>query len=148
MLQNVYVNLHKIYNMTSKIIYNGNLRTTATHIFSGSNIETDAPLDNQGLAERFSPTDLVATALGSCMLTIMGIAARTHTINIDGTTLEVEKIMANEPRRIGEIIVHFHFPNTQKYDDKQKMILERAALNCPVHKSLSSEMVKTVHFHW
>jgi putative redox protein len=134
--------------MTAQIIYNGQLRTTATHQYSGSVIETDAPLDNQGLAERFSPTDLVATALGSCMLTIMGIAGRTHHIDIDGTTVDVEKIMANDPRRIGEIVVRFGFPKNKIYDDKQRLILERAALNCPVHKSLSADMIKTVHFDW
>jgi putative redox protein len=134
--------------MTAEIIYNGNLRTSATHLFSGTSIETDAPLDNQGLAERFSPTDLLATALGSCMLTIMGIAARTHNINIDGTKANIEKIMANDPRRVGEIVVSFHFTALANFTDKEKIILERAALNCPVHKSLSADMIKTVHFHW
>jgi putative redox protein len=134
--------------MTAKIVYQGNLRTEATHIYSNSTIQTDAPLDNQGLAQRFSPTDLVATALGSCMLTIMGIAARTHDINIDGTTIEVQKIMANDPRSIGEIIIDFYFEVGLQLDDKQKTILERAALNCPVHKSLSADMVQTVNFHW
>ncbi len=134
--------------MTAEIIYEGKLRTIATHTYSGSVIETDAPLDNQGLAERFSPTDLVATALGSCMLTIMGIAARTNGIEMDGTKMTVEKIMANEPRRIGEIKVQFYFPENNNYTDKQKLILERAALNCPVHKSLATEVMKTTNFNW
>jgi len=111
--------------MTSEIIYTGNLRTSATHLYSGTIIETDAPLDNQGLAERYSPTDLVATALGSCMLTIMGIAARTHSIPLEGTKVDIKKIMANDPRRIGEVAVTFHFPNVN-YTDKEKKILERA----------------------
>jgi putative redox protein len=134
--------------MTSEIIYNGDLRTQATHIYSGSVIETDAPLDNQGLAQRFSPTDLVATALGSCMLTIMGIAARTHNFNIEGTKVSINKIMANEPRRIGEIALVFNFPKTENYSDKEKIILERAALNCPVYKSLNDELVKTIVFNF
>jgi putative redox protein len=134
--------------MTSEIIYNGNLRTTATHLYSKSVIETDAPLDNQGLAERFSPTDLVATALGSCMLTIMGIAARTHNFNIEGTAVSINKIMASDPRRIGAIDLVFNFPASQNYDDKQKLILERAALNCPVYKSLNESLVKTVQFNF
>jgi putative redox protein len=134
--------------MTSKIIYKDNLRTEATHIYSGTTIETDAPLDNHGLAQRFSPTDLVATALGSCMLTIMGIAAQTQGINMKGTSVEVQKIMANEPRRIGEIIVDFYFDKQLTFTDKQKTILERAALSCPVHKSLSADLVQTVLFHW
>jgi putative redox protein len=134
--------------MTAQIVYQGDLRTEATHIYSNTTIQTDAPLDNQGLAQRFSPTDLVATALGSCMLTIMGIAARTHGINIDGTKVDVQKIMANEPRRIGEIIIDFYFTENLQVDDKQKTILERAALNCPVHKSLSADMIQTVNFHW
>jgi putative redox protein len=134
--------------MTSKIIYQGNLRTQATHLYSGALIETDAPLDNNGLAQRFSPTDLVATALGNCMLTIMGIAANTHDINIDGTTIDVEKIMASEPRRIGEIVISFYFPAGKTYTDKEQKILERAALNCPVHKSLHPDLVQTVQFNW
>ena len=133
--------------MTSEIIYTGNLRTSATHLYSGTIIETDAPLDNQGLAERYSPTDLVATALGSCMLTIMGIAARTHSIPLEGTKVDIKKIMANDPRRIGEVVVTFHFPNVN-YTDKEKKILERAALNCPVYKSLSADLLKTVNFYW
>lgn len=132
--------------MTAKIIYNGKLRTTATHLYSGNEIQTDAPLDNNGLAQRFSPTDLVATALGSCMLSIMGIAGNTHQINLDGTTVDVEKIMVTDPRRIGEIVIHINFVHA--YNDKEKIILERAALNCPVHKSLHPEVKKTIHFNW
>lgn len=134
--------------MTSKVIYTGELRTEATHLRSGTVIETDAPLDNNGKGERFSPSDLVATALASCMCTIMGIAARTHGMNIDGTECEIEKIMVADPRRIGEIKVNLHFPKTQSYTDKEKKILEHAALTCPVFESLHPDCKKTVLFLW
>jgi putative redox protein len=134
--------------MTSKIIYNGNLRTTATHLQSGTVIETDAPKDNHGLGERFSPTDLVATALGSCMISIMGIASNTHGINIDHTTCDIEKIMAANPRRISEIVVDIHMKGQDSFSDKQKSILEHAALTCPVYQSLHPDIKKTVTFHW
>ncbi len=134
--------------MTSKVIYTGELRTQATHLRSGSVVETDAPLDNNGKGERFSPTDLVATALASCMCTIMGIAARTHGMDIEGTECEIEKIMVADPRRIGEIKVNIHFPKTQSYTDKEKKILEHAALTCPVFESLHPDCKKTVLFLW
>lgn len=134
--------------MTSKVIYEGNLRTIATHLKSGTIIETDAPIDNNGKGERFSPTDLVATALASCMVTLMGIAARTHTINIDGVACEIEKIMVAPPRRIGEIKVNMSFPASQQYSDKQQKILEHAALTCPVYLSLHPDIKKSVSFNW
>lgn len=134
--------------MTSKIVYEGNLRTIATHLKSGTVIETDAPTDNNGKGERFSPTDLVATALASCMCTLMGIAANTHHINIDGIVCEVEKIMAANPRRIAEVKVQVQMPVTQTYSDKEKTILERAALTCPVYLSLHEECKKSVEFIW
>jgi len=134
--------------MTSKIIYNGNLRTTATHLQSGTIIETDAPRDNHGLGERFSPTDIVATALGSCMMSIMGIAARTHDINIDQSTCDIEKIMAANPRRISEIVAELHMKGQDAFTDKQKSILEHAALTCPVYLSLHPDIKKKVIFHW
>src|SRR5579871_9951 len=117
--------------MTSTVIYEGDLRTVATHLQSGSEIETDAPTDNQGKGERFSPTDLVATALGTCIVTTMAIAGRTHGINIDGTECGVQKIMAANPRRIAEIIVDIHFPKDKNYTDKEKSILEHTAHTCP-----------------
>lgn len=134
--------------MTAKIIYNGELRTTSTHIQSGTIVETDAPVDNQGKGERFSPTDLVASALGSCMMTIMGIAARTHGINIDGSSCEITKIMASNPRRIGEIQVTILMKGQNVYADKERAILEHAAVTCPVYLSLNSDLKKTVNFHW
>lgn len=134
--------------MTSQIIYKGDLRTEAKHLQSGTVIETDAPVDNQGKGERFSPTDLVATALGNCMLTIMGIKARDMNIDLTGTTLDITKIMVADPRRIGTIQVVFHFPASLEISDKDKTILERAAHACPVAKSLSSELVQDITFNW
>ena len=135
--------------MTAEIIYRGELRTEAVHGPSGTLIETDAPTDNQGRGERFSPTDLVATALGSCMLTIMGIAARTHDIPLEGTRIGIQKIMVADPqRRIGEVVVSFTFPEGAAYDEKQKTILEKAALTCPVYLSRGDHVTKTVHFNW
>lgn len=134
--------------VTSKVIYKGDLRTVATHIQSGSIIETDAPVDNQGKGERFSPTDLVATALASCMCTIMGIAARNHDINIDGVECEVEKIMTTGPRRIGEIKINVIFPRHIQLTDKHRTVLERAALTCPVFETLHPDCKKSVLFIW
>lgn len=134
--------------MTSKVVYEGHLRTVATHIKSGSVIETDAPIDNQGKGERFSPTDLVATALASCMMTIMGIAADTHHIDMDETVCEVEKIMTASPRKIGEVKVDIHFPKGKSYTDKEKKILEHAAFTCPVYLSLHPDCKKTISFDW
>lgn len=134
--------------MTANIVYEGDLRTVATHHTSQSIIETDAPIDNQGKGERFSPTDLVATALGSCMLTVMGIKARELGINIKDATASIEKIMITNPRRIGEIKVNIHFPTHAMVDEKQKVILERTALHCPVHKSLHPDIKCDIVFKW
>jgi putative redox protein len=134
--------------MTSQVIYLGDLRTSATHIQSNSVIETDAPIDNQGKGARFSPTDLVATALSSCMLTIMGIAANTHNIDITNTQCNVEKIMETAPRRIGKINIEMHFPKNNTYSEKEKMILEKAALTCPVMESLHPDCIKSIQFLW
>lgn len=134
--------------MTSKIIYKGDLRTEATHLQSGSTIETDAPTDNRGKGERFSPTDLVATALGSCMLTIMGIAGNNHKIDITGTTCDITKLMAENPRRIGGIKVKLNVIGQPQYSSKEKMILEHAAMTCPVFESLHPEIEKVVTFAW
>ena len=134
--------------MTSTVIYEGDLRTVATHLQSGSVIETDAPLDNQGKAERFSPSDLVATALGSCMMTIMGIKARDMKVDLKGMKIEIEKIMKSDPRRIGGINLTFHFPEELKIDEKQKTILERAAHTCPVIYSINPDIEVKVEFSW
>lgn len=134
--------------MTSQITYEGNLRTSATHLQSQITIETDAPVDNQGKGERFSPTDLVATALGSCMLTIMGIKARDMQIDLTGVAIDIQKHMKGEPRRIGGVDVTFHFPAHLQLNDKEKTILQNAALTCPVAKSLDPAIEQNVTFNW
>jgi putative redox protein len=132
---------------TSNITYNGGLRTTSIHERSQKEIVTDAPLDNKGKGEAFSPTDLLATSLGNCMLTIVGIAANEHGFNIDGTTCEITKIMAEQPRRVSEIVVNFQFPQNE-YSDKVKTIIERSAHTCPVAYSLHPDIKKTVTFNY
>ena len=132
--------------MTSKVIYKGYLRTEAIHIRSGNTIITDAPIDNKGKGETFSPTDLVATALASCMLTIMGIKADEMNINIEGASAEIEKIMGSGPRRIAQLIIVINIPIST--DEKTKNILEKAAFTCPVDKSLSDSMIRDVRFIW
>jgi uncharacterized OsmC-like protein len=134
--------------MTSSIQYKGELRTSATHLQSNTTIETDAPLDNQGKAERFSPTDLVATALGSCMLTIMGIKARDMGIDLTNVKIDIQKHMKTDPRRIGGVDVTFHFPGHLHLDEKQRTILQNAALTCPVAKSLHPDIDQNVLFNW
>jgi uncharacterized OsmC-like protein len=134
--------------MASRVVYEGNLRTVCTHLKSGSQLETDAPVDNQGKGERFSPSDLVATALASCMATIMGMKARDMTIDLQGTTIEVEKIMKADPRRIGGINLTFFFPENFRADDKQKTILERAAHTCPVIYSIHPDIEVKVKFNY
>jgi uncharacterized OsmC-like protein len=134
--------------MTSEIIYKGSLRTEAKHLQSNTIIETDAPTDNQGKGERFSPTDLLATSLGSCMLTIMGIKARDMNISLEGTEVSIQKNMKPEPRRVGGIDVRFDFPTSLALDDKEKTILERAALTCPVAKSIHPDIEMNVNFGW
>jgi len=131
--------------LTSKVTYLGELRTSATHLLSGKEILTDAPPDNQGLGQAFSPTDLIATALASCMLTIMGIAARTHGMDIRGTEVEVTKIMASNPRRISEIHCHLRVPD-RGYSEVERKILDKAAKTCPVIQSLSPDILKLINF--
>lgn len=125
--------------MTSSITYLGDLRTECTHIRSGQTIITDAPVDNNGKGEAFSPTDLTATSLGTCMVTIMGISAKSHQINIDGTKLEITKHMASDPRRIIQIDVKIILPK-KSYSDKELKILEAAARTCPVALSLHPDI--------
>lgn len=134
--------------MTAQVIYKGDLRTEATHLRSGTTIETDAPVDNKGKGERFSPTDLVATALATCIATTMGIGAETHHVNIDGLVCDVEKIMASDPRRIAEIKVTLTFPKDQSYNDKQKSLLKHIAETCPVARSLHPDLKQTLTFIW
>ena len=133
--------------LISKVIYQGDLRTQATHLQSGTTIITDAPTDNQGKGEAFSPTDLVATATASCMLTIMGISARNHGLDITGTEVDITKVMASNPRRIAEIHCALKIP-AGTLTDKDKHLLEVAGKTCPVIQSLSSEIIKKITFEY
>lgn len=128
---------------TAATKYLGDLRTEISHIRSGSIITTDAPVDNKGKGENFSPTDLVASALGSCIFTIMGIAAREHGFSIDGASCKITKIMTEKPRKIGEIKIDFDF-TANEYTDKQKKILEYCVKSCPVALSLNESVFQNV----
>jgi uncharacterized OsmC-like protein len=131
---------------TSKVTYLGDLRTSSIHLQSGSVIISDAPLDNNGKGESFSPTDTVANGLASCMFTVMGIKANEMNVDFSGSTAEVTKVMAAEPRRISEI--HVIFNMNLKADEKTKTILERTALTCPVHFSLHPDIKREIVFNW
>lgn len=132
---------------TIETVYEGGLRTRAKHLASGIEIITDAPVDNQGKGEAFSPTDLLSASLGSCMLTIMGIAANTHGINMDQTRIRITKIMAANPRRVAEVQIEFDML-ANDYSDKEKTILEHAARTCPVALSLHPDLVQSITFNW
>lgn len=132
--------------MTSKVTYIGDLRTTSVHVQSGTEILSDAPKDNHGKGEAFSPTDLVANSLATCMISIMGIKSRDMKVDLTGSTVEVTKIMQAEPRKIAKIITVLNM-NVQA-DDKTKTILERAAMTCPVMLSLHPDIEKEVIFNW
>ena len=134
--------------MTSKIVYQGFLHTQAEHCASGSLIETDAPVDNNGKGERFSPTDLAATSLGTCMLTVMGIASKGKPYSLDQTIVEVEKVMGINPRRITEIRIRMKFPEELSISREEQTYLERVALNCPVSKSLHPDIKQDITFAW
>lgn len=132
--------------MTSKVTYLGDLRTESTHLKSGNSFYTDAPTDNNGKGEAFSPTDTVATGLASCMITVMGIKARDMGVDMTGTTAHVTKIMASDPRRISKIEVVLELPF--EANTKTRKILERTANTCPVHYSLHPEIIKDISFNW
>jgi uncharacterized OsmC-like protein len=132
---------------TAHIIYQGELRTNCTHLQSGTSIITDAPTDNHGKGEAFSPTDLVAVALGACMITTMGIVADRDGLDISGTTIEVTKHMESNPRRIAAIDVVLNIPATNLTDD-QKQKLENTGRTCPVEKSLHPDMVRNFEFNF
>ena len=132
--------------MISTVTYLGDLRTNATHLPSKSEFITDAPIDNQGKGEAFSPTDSVATALASCLLTIMGIKGDYLQIDLTGTTAAVTKIMGVEPRRIIEVKIDVTF--LKGFDSKTQNILERAALTCPVANSLHPDLIQNITFNW
>jgi putative redox protein len=130
-----------------QVAYQGELRCEAKHGPSGTTILTDPPVDNMGKGESFSPTDLVATALGACMLTLMGISASRHNLDISGTRATVTKEMVSDPfRRIGRLGVTISVPHQLSEDDRKR--LERAAMTCPVHKSLHPDVQQVVEFKW
>ena len=133
--------------MTSTVLYEGDLRTVCTHLHSNSAIETDAPVDNYGKGERFSPTDLTATSLGTCMVTVMAIKANTMGIDLKGIKTDVEKIMKQDPRRIGGINITFSIPDSlSELDEKSKSILMHTAVTCPVQHSLHPDI--DVNLNW
>ena len=131
---------------TATVLYTGDLRTKAVHLASSDELTTDAPLDNHGLGQAFSPTDTVATALASCMLTVMGIKARELGLDLVGSRAEVTKIMASNPRRISKILVKLELPETVV--GKHRTILERTANTCPVHQSLHPDVIREIDFLW
>lgn len=130
---------------TLSTVYKGDFRTEVTHVKSGTTLLTDAPTDNHGKGEYFSPTDLLATALGSCMLTIMGQAAKVHGFDIDGASMKTTKVMGTNPRRVVEIIIELTFPHNG-YSSKERKILELAAHECPVANSLHPDVKQTFTF--
>jgi uncharacterized OsmC-like protein len=135
--------------MTCEVIYKGDLRSEMKHVQSGTVIETDAPTDNMGKGERFSPTDLMASSLGSCMITTMAIRAADMKLNFDGTRIDVLKIMSTDaPRRVAGIKADLYFSKDFSATDEQKEQLVRIARNCPVEKSLHPDIKLDVNFHW
>lgn len=133
-------------NPMARIVYKGELRTAAEHLRSGQKIITDAPVDNNGKGEAFSPTDLLATALATCMLTVMGIKARSMDFDLEEASAEVVKIMESNPRRVGEVQVKITL--RKNCDDRTQKILEETGLNCPVAKSLSAALTQNITFEW
>lgn len=132
--------------MTSLVTYLGELRTTSTHLQSGTTILSDAPTDNHGKGEAFSPTDLLANALGSCMISIMAIKSKDLEINLEGSTVEVTKFMQSEPRKIAKIGIVMNM--SIEISEKNKIILERTAMNCPVLLSLNTDIEKDIVINW
>jgi len=132
---------------TSTLLYKGNLRTELTHLNSGNVVLTDAPIDNKGRGEAFSPTDLVATALSSCMITTLGILAYEQGFSIDGARAEITKVMAADPRRISEIHIKVTFPDIE-YTPKQKTMFRRIAETCPVALSLHPDIKQVVELEF
>lgn len=133
--------------ITIKTTYLGNLRTENIHLQSGAKIITDAPTDNRGKGEAFSPTDLLATSLGNCILTIMGITAMDNNIDIEGTELNITKIMASDPRRVSEVVMEFNFPS-KGYTSEEKYLIESVAGVSPVPLSVHANLKQTIKFNW
>lgn len=134
--------------MTASVVYEGNLRCRAIHTQSGSVIETDAPTDNRGKGERFSPTDMLCLALGTCAVTTMGIKAQDMEIDLAGTTIDIQKYMLSDPRRVGKVDVMIRFPKTLNLSEKDRTILERVGNTCPVARSLSPELEMNLQYEW
>jgi len=132
---------------TVKTTYLGDMRTENIHLQSGCKIITDAPTDNYGKGEAFSPTDLLATSLGNCIMTIMGIKAMKNGIDLVGTEIEITKIMADAPRRVGEVILEFNFPK-KGYTESEKQLIESVAATCPVPLSVHPDLKQTIRFNW
>lgn len=133
--------------MTSTVVYAGDLRTTCTHVKSGNSFDTDAPVDNNGKGERFSPTDLLATSLATCMVTVMGIKAKTMDFDLNGVKIEVLKIMKADPRRVAGIELTFHIPDSLKnIDEKTKTILKNTGNTCPVMVSIHPDIEVKVNW--
>ena len=132
--------------MTASIVYKGHFRCECTHLQSGTVIETDAPTDNRGKGERFSPTDSLCVALATCIVTTMALKATDMQIELAGTSIAVTKHMLSDPRRIGKIDVILTLPATA--DEKDRVILQRVGDNCPVAKSLHPDLEVNIEYHW
>jgi putative redox protein len=135
------------YIMTASIIYQGDLRCTATHLQSGTVIETDAPTDNRGKGERFSPTDSLCVALGTCIITTMALKARDMNIELQDTRIDITKHMLKDPRRVGQVDVTLHFPPLQ-LSEQDRSALETSGNNCPVAKSLHPDLKMNIQYNW
>jgi putative redox protein len=134
--------------MTATVVYKGDLRCECTHLQSSTIIETDAPTDNRGKGQRFSPTDSLCVALATCIVTTMALKANDMDINLAGTAIDVTKHMLSDPRRIGKVDIIIKFPTTLKLDEKDKTILKRVGDNCPVAKSLHPDLAVNIEYHW
>lgn len=134
--------------MTASIIYQGNLRCSATHLQSGTQIETDAPRDNRGKGEKFSPTDLLCVSLATCIVTTIALKANELSIDLTGTTIKVTKHMLTDPRRVGKVDVELEFNESLALEAKDKIVLERTGNNCPVAKSLHPDLVLNINYIW
>lgn len=134
--------------MTASIIYKGHLRCECTHVQSGTVMETDAPSDNKGKGERFSPTDTLCVALATCIVTTMALKANDMDIDLSNTRIAVTKHMLSDPRRIGKVNVMLGFPSSLHVDEKDKIILQRVGDNCPVMKSLHPDLEVHVEYNW
>lgn len=133
--------------MTASITYDGDLRCSATHLQSGTVIETDAPTDNKGKGEKFSPTDTLCVSLGTCLITTMALKARDMNIELKDTKVDITKHMLKDPRRVAQIDITIHIPDLQ-ISDEQKSLLENFGNNCPVAKSLHPDLITNIQYRW